>query len=475
MERILIVIGLTIAILPLVVAIVGAQGGTWVSGIAVQNLSATNDATVTITFYNQDGTVAHSFSTVISAGGQKTWYLPAHVPGLPDSFIGSAVVSSDQPVAALVNTQVPTTGTGTKNNPNRVGASTGVINPGPKAYLPHVMKNAWDRWNAYIAVQNAGASATTVTVHYYDATGAEVDTDTQTIQAYASYIFRLEDDTELSDGFYGSAVVDGGGQNIAVICNFYNKSTDHATAQFHSYNGLSSGGTKLYAPAMKRNYYNYNSGYKVQNIGTAPTRIKATWYFAGNTYVKTSGPIAPGQAWGFYLPAVPELDPIDALPVGQRTGSAIFESLDGQPIIAIVNEDNRVDPSGRGATYNAFVDGEQTTTVFFPKMDAEYYGYSGGIQIQNVGTAPANLTIKYSGKTPFTVTGLAPGASWSQFAPNAPGMMPGHSNDSYTGSVTVESTQPIFGVANISFRYDVDTRYGMNYGDSFTYYNGLNQ
>jgi hypothetical protein len=472
MGRILIVVGLIIAILPIVVAIVGAQAGTWVSGITVQNLSATDDANITITFYNQDGSVAHTLSDTISAGGQKTWYLPSHVPGLPDGFIGSAVVSSDQPVAAIVNTQVPTVGTGTEDNPNRVGTSTGVLNPGPKVYLTQIMKDYYG-WNSYFAVQNAGASATTVTVHYYDATGAEVDTDTQTIQAYASYIFRQPDNPDLPSGFVGSAVIEGGGQNIAVICNFYNVCTDHTTAQFHSYNGFTSGSTKLYVPRVVKDYYNYQSGLKVQNISeTASTRVKVTYYFGGNTYEQTSPSIGPGQAWGPYLgdeTQVPMLAGVSG------SGSAIIESLDGAPIVATVNEDNRIDPPGRGVTYNAFLDGEQTNSVFFPQVTAEYYGYSSGIQIQNVGTASADLTVTYSGQAPFTVTGIAPGASWSQFAPNAPGMTPGAGNDNYNGSVTVTSTQPIVGIANLSFRYDVDPRYGMNYGDSFTTYNGINQ
>ena len=156
------------------------------------------------------------------------------------------------------------------------------------------------------------------------------------------------------------------------------------------------------------------------------------------------------------------------------SGSAVIESTGGVSIVATINEDNRVDPAGRGVTYNAFLDGEQTIAVSFPQVTAEYYGYSSGIQIQNVGTASADLTVTYSGQAPFAYTGLAPGASWSQFAPNAPGMTAGPGNDDYNGSVTVTSTQAIVGIANLSFRQDVDGRYGMNYGDSFAAYNGIN-
>lgn len=469
-----IVVALAVAALLLMAASLGAQGGTWVSGVTVQNLSATSVANITITFYNQDGSEAHTLpTTTISAGGQKTWYLPTQVPGLADGFIGSAVVSSDQPIAAIVNTQVPTTGTGTTDNPNRVGTSTGVLDTkvGPKAYVTQIMKDYYG-WNSYLAVQNAGASNTTVTVHYYDDTGTEVDTDTHAISANGSYVFR-QPDTALPSNFVGSAVIDGGGQNIAVVCNFYNTATDHTTAQFHSYNGFTSGATKLYVPRLVKDYYDYQSGLKVQNISeTSSTTITVTYHFGGSTYVQTSSTIGPGQAWGPYLGSegqVPELAGVSG------SGSAVIESTGGVHIVATINEDNRVDPPGRGITYNAFLDGEQTSTVSFPQVTAEYYGYSSGVQIQNVGTASADLTVTYSGQAPFAYTGLAPGESWSQFAPNAPGMTAGHGNDDYNGSVTVTSTQAIVGIANLSFRQDVDARYGMNYGDSFAAYNGINQ
>ncbi len=468
--KMFLVIALAVAALLLTAASLGAQGGTWVSGVTVQNLSATSVANITITFYKQDGSVAHSLTDTISAGGQKTWYLP-DVPSLADGFIGSAVVSSDQPVAAIVNTQVPTTGTGTMENPNRVGTSTGVLDTkvGPKAYVTQIM-NAYYGWNSYLAVQNAGASNTTVTVHYYDDTGTEVDTETHLIPANASYVFRQELNGDLPSNFVGSAVIDGGGQDIAVVCNFYSAGTDHTTAQFHSYNGFTSGATKLYAPRVVKDYYNYQSGLKVQNISeTSSTTITVTYHFGGSTYVQTSPTIGPGQAWGPYLGSegqVPELAGVSG------SGSAVIES--GGAIVATINEDNRVDPAGRGVTYNAFLDGEQTSTVSFPQVTAEYYGYSSGVQIQNVGTASADLTVTYSGQAPFAVMGIAPGESWSQFAPNATGMTPGHGNDDYNGSVTVTSAQDIVGIANLSFRQDVDDRWGMNYGDSFAAYNGIN-
>jgi hypothetical protein len=76
-----------------------AQGITYNTGFQVQNLG-TGTATITITYYNQDGTIAATQSDSIPAGGSKTYF--GSIP-VSDGFNGSVVISSDQPVAAIAN------------------------------------------------------------------------------------------------------------------------------------------------------------------------------------------------------------------------------------------------------------------------------------------------------------------------------------------------------------------------------------
>jgi len=45
----------------------------------------------------------------------------------------------------------------------------------------------------------------------------------------------------------------------------------------------------------------------------------------------------------------------------------------------------------------------------------------------------------------------------------------------FNGSMVVTANQPIVGIANMSSRTDVDTRFPTNYGDSFLQYNGVNK
>lgn len=455
--------------------------GTWVSGVTVANLS-NEQASILITFYKQDGSVALSFDGgTIPANGAKTWYLPSHVSGLGSGFIGSAVVSSDKQIAAIVNTQLPS-----GSNPARVGTSVGVNNPAETVYATQIMKNYYG-WNSYCAVQNTGASAYTVSAYYYDQNGNQVGSArTQSIPANASYIFDQSTDSGLPNGFTGSAKFVGDSSHLlAVVCNFYNAGSGSQNAQFHSYNGMGVGGTTLYVPRVVKDYYNYQSGLKIQNIGTEALTVTITFNFNGTNYTLTSPSISPGRSWGPYMGDPSQLAGATPSLAGvSGSGSAVISVNDpnaNKRIIATVNEDNRVNPAGRGVTYEAGLLSEASNVIVFPQITSEYYGYSSGWQVMKVESGNASCTASYSASgaisaftESFTLTDTNP--SFSRFAPNAPGMLAGIANDNYNGAVTINCTgAKVIGIANLSYRYDYDNRYGNVTGDSFTTARGINK
>jgi hypothetical protein len=475
----------TVAIVVLVAAVLAAMipgvfafpSGTWVSGVTVANLDDQDSAAIAITFYNQNGSIALDFDGgTIDPSGAKTWYLPSHVPGLPDGFIGSAVVSSDRQVAAIVNTQLPS-----GSNPARVGTSVGVGEPAQTIYATQVMKNYYG-WNSYCAVQNAGADAYSVDAYYYDSAGNQVDTDSQLIEAYASFLFDQSTDAELPSGVFSAKFVGDASHPLAVICNFYNTGAGASTSQFHSYNGIAEGGQTLYIPRVVKDYYSYQSGLKVQNVGTEALDVTVTYNFGGGNYTQVSPSIGPGQAWGPYMGDPAQLPP--SMGGVSGSGSAVVQVNSpnaNKAIIATVNEDNRVNPAGRGVTYEAALGTEASGTLIFPQVTSEYYGYSSGIQVAKVqaGTSTCQACYSASGPVaafcdPFSLTDANP--SWSQFAPDASGMLAGNANDNYNGAVTVSCTgAEVIGIANLSFRYDRDPRYGNILGDSFTTARGINK
>ncbi len=457
---------------------VNAQAGTWVTGIMIQNQSTDQPAHITVTFYWAEGTplagqVAHTFEDTIPANGSVSYYVPtsAKTAGLPSDFVGSAVVSSDQPVVANLNTQVPSGSGAAPTDPNRVGTASGVLEPSTTLYFTQVMKEYWG-WNSYVAVQNTSANTANVTIKYYNQSdGSEVVAaqQTVTIHPYSTKVFRQSENAGLPASFSGSAVVTGD-QPLAGVANFFNDGTTAAKAAFNSYNAFSGGATKLYVPRLVRNYYDYQGGLTIQNVGTAATNVTITYYFGGNTYTQTINNIQPNACKILYMPNVTELGTVAG------SGSAIIVSS-GQPIVATVNEDNRTGAAlpgheGRSVTYNAIPDGKQTTAVLFPQVTSKFYGYCSGVQIQNVGAAPANVTATFSmpGHTDIVVTAVVqPNASKDWFAPNVV------TYPDFNGSVVITSDQPIVGIANTSVRTDIDTRYPANYGDSYLMYNGVNK
>ena len=473
-----IVLALVLALAPAA----SAQGplGTWVSGIACQNLDNANAALITLHFYPEgSGTAALDYDDTIPAGASKNYYTPSSPPGLPATFLGSVMVESSTPLACNVNTQ--TTGTGTSTSPYRIGTSAGFADSetGLKMYAPQVMKLLGGAWSSYIAVQNATAAEITVNLSYRDRFGAAVPAadESDTIPGYSNHVFYQADNAGLANGFIGAATIVATG-NIAVVTNFYNAGTDNTNAQLHSYNGFSSGSDTLLVPRFVRKFYGYNGGMSIQNIGAAPTTVSIDFTFAGNTYTYDSPAIQPGAALALYSKDMPELAPVDGLPIGQRFGSAVITSS-GEDIIAIINEDNRglagdnngsavpAERVGQGNTYNAILDGAQTVTIFFPQIVARASNiFSGGFQVANTtGTSsPCTATFNAQAGLDFDFT-LGAFGSASIYAENVPGIV-----TPYNGSVTVVCSQAIVGISNLAAFPGSG-----KLGDSLSGGNGLNR
>jgi hypothetical protein len=463
------------------VPVVSAQGpaGDWVSGIACQNLDETNDASIQLIFYPEDsGTAALEYNDTIPAGGSKNYYTPTSPPGVPEGFLGSVVIQSSTPLACNVNTQ--TTGTGTADNFFRIGTSAGFSDTeaGTTMYAPQVMKNL-SGWSSYISVQNTTDAEVAVTVTYKNAAGADVPaaTETESIPGYSNHVFYQDENAGLTAPFIGAATVSAD-TPLAVTVNFYNSGSSSGTAQLHSYNGFSGGSGTLLIPRVVRRFYGYNGGLSIQNIGSVATSVTIEFSYAGNTYTHVSGDIAPGAALPIYAPNVAELAAVDSLPINQRFGSATITANEtGALIVAIVNEDNRGDPAdndgnavpieriGQGSTYNAILDGSQTTNMFFAQIVNNAGGiYSGGFQIANTTGGAGSCTATYTDGTSQAIA-LGAFGSASVYAPNVPGL-----TDGYNSSLSVSCDVDIVGISNLAAKPGTGI-----VGDSFTQGNGLNQ
>lgn len=480
--RLVSVIGILVLLFSLVpAASAGAPAGNWVSGITCQNLSTDTPANLTLYFYQtENGALALTYPDPVPVppNGSRLYYTPSTPPGVPEGFLGSVVVASNTPMACNVNTQ--TTGTGTTSDPYRIATSSGFADTqtSPKMFVPQVMKNLAGTWSSYIAVQNTTTAPAQVTVTYKDRNGNNVPAATETflIPSQSNKVFYQSDNANLPNGFLGAATVaaNDNTSGLAVTVNFYNSGASSGTAQFHSYNGFGAGANRLLVPRFVRNYYGYNGGLTVQNVGTSATTVQIKFNFFGNTYTYNSPTINPGAALALYATDIAALNPVDSLPVQQHYGNAVIKAATGGSIVAIVNEDNRggagipAERIGQGSTFNAIPDGSQTGTVFFAQIPSKAGGvFSGGFQFSNTTATAATCQIKYNADTDANETGVPlPGnGTISRYAPNVPNL-----NYGYNASVTVICTQPIVGIANLA----AEPGSG-KYGDSLTTSNGLNR
>ena len=465
------------------VSLVGSYG----SAIFCTNLG---DAATTffqlVFYYSDSSTIALSYNDTdpIPAGYTRSYFTPSSPAGVPSPFFGSAVVSSDQPIACNVNTQNTGTGVGSSTNPARDSTYEGVDSSQASTTLfaPQVEKVFYG-WNSYIVVQNTETYPITVDISYKDrfATAYPLADESVSIPAQSNHIFYQENNANLPSMFLGGAKITSSGKMAAMV-SFYNSGVDSSTSQFLSYTAFPSGSNKLFVPRFVRNFYGFQGGLTIQNIGETDTSATITFTYAGNSYSYNTGTIIPGATYAVYAPNVPVLVPVDSLPVSQRTGSAIIQADPGGLIVGVINEDNRGVCSsgvavcgaiqanwvGLGATYEAVSDGAQTNTVWFLQVPRHVGSadYSGGYAFANTTNNATTCDITFPTVPAANQSGveLAAYGSISIFAPNIPNL-----TDGFNASVKVTCGQPILGISNFSARNP------SHLGDSFGYAIGLSR
>ena len=79
----------------------GIPGTGWWSGEQVQNVGSAS-ANIVVTAYDSATANTYSSSQTVVSGAAFT-FIPTNFAGMPSGFVGSAVVSSNQPIKAIVN------------------------------------------------------------------------------------------------------------------------------------------------------------------------------------------------------------------------------------------------------------------------------------------------------------------------------------------------------------------------------------
>lgn len=457
----------------------------WYTSYMIQNLDTANPASVMVAYYDPNGNhiTGADKSLTIPAGGQVTVVQYTDDPSLSGRY--SAVVSSDRPVAVIVNQQTAPPGRSYMASTPPFASYTGFESGSSQVTLPEIMYN-WFGYYTEFFVQNTGNGPANVQVTYYPGlAGASGVTETATIAQYASHQFSQKNKTSLgapsgpyAGRFIGSALVSSD-QPIVVVVNEHNENA----RKLFTYNGFSSGATTLVCPSILRGHYGWYTSLSIANPSLSQQATVTITYYAdtqyslpeslrGTTVVRTYT-IDPGKALTRYdgTGAHPTTDPAltDLNAFTRFFGTVRIES--NIPVVAKVNQEN---DGGNAEAYNCIDASTASKKVVVPLIQADFYNFYTSLTIQNMSASSGVLTITYTSDGTYSnptntsirvVRNIGPNGQYNSWEGGISTTGDVHNSgvfSRFNGSAVIESSVPIVAIVNEERKGS-----GADYGYSF--------
>jgi len=362
----------------LVVPAVLAQGPAY-SSIQVLNLG-TSDATITIYYYNQDGSEdAVNPVTDTVAVGESNTYFPVHAG---DGFNGSVVIESTEPIAVISNIIYVST-------PQIQSSWVGFDAGASELFFPLIMKG--NNFNdTTFNIQNTTGDSVDITIEFIPEPGSTypaVPDVTDTIPAWSAHTFDQRTMTEFSGVtmWVGSAkvTVDGAGA-IAGVAQQIDSARNTGTA----YNAFLGGVPEVQMPLVMKENNNMFTSVNCTNMGPGDTDITVT-------YVPEAGYAAlPPET----KTAVVESGTAVFIQYGapKWVGAATVTNSAGNPLACIGNQANLV--SYYASAYEGFDADVATDAVVAPLVQFQTQAGGNlytGINIKNLGGTDTTATVDF--------------------------------------------------------------------------------
>jgi hypothetical protein len=434
----------------------GIPGTGWWTGEQVQNVG-TATANIVVTAYDKNGALTYT-SSQTAAVGATVGLIPSNFAGMPAGFVGSAVVSSDQPIKAVVNVSNVPSGVYGVAGGKAQALYQGTESADTVLYFPMVKHNRFGKSTAFY-VQNAGTATASVTAVFKMDTGG---TYTKTVLAVDPNKMVLINPIDASVPSTGGT---GGRDNIGSLSVSSAQPLAGTVLEYTQAEAVATvlGGTrgftaadfntKAYAPIIKNARFGRFTGIQVQNASANPINVTITYVgaagaCAGNTYTDSATGIAAGASKTFNQTAGQTSLPANCTAAATISATGNF--------IATVNENNVSGSPVAAITYSAIPDGAKTAKVSVPQFKDRRFGATTGLQIQNVGAVTANIVSTFScrGGATFTAvsvsrTAVAGGSiQWYQPASSPALFASPFSSQNVVCGVTITSDQPIVAIAN---------------------------
>ena len=390
----------------------GAYGG-YVTAATIQN-TGTASANIQVGYFDQNGApvgLGDSITLPLNASWTVRQDNGNSFPstGGDAAQAGSAIVYSDQPVAAFVNEFAPGN-VGDATSYTGVQVASGV---GPTLYAPTIVNNAYGGYTTGIGLLNEGTSPTNVIISYRDGSGAVIKTQTVTALAAHAYKALYSGDTTLAlpSGFAGTAtIISSPAQPLGAVVN-----ETGPGGQFSSYDAVPGGTTTLNVPVALNNAFGgYYTGMGIQNTSASAGTVSVTYYDTSGTATAKTFNIGANGSLGVYQGST-----TDGPAVGAYT--AVIQST--LALAAIVNEVAPSNTSAKQATsYNTFSSG--AAILHLPLVEsAGSDTWNTGLGIMNTSSSGTTVLVNYYDAVTGTVIGttqvqtLAPRAFWGLYQP----------------------------------------------------------
>jgi hypothetical protein len=438
----------------------GIPGSGWWSGEQVQNVGTTT-ATISITAYDSASVSTYVTSTQVTSGSAFT-FVPSSFASMPSGFVGSAIVSSDQPIKAIVNVTNQQSGSLGVAGGKAAAQYQGTESPATALYFPLAKNNRFAKTTAFY-IQNAGSAAATATAVFKMDNGGVYTFTTPSIGPGQMVLVSPSDAGVPSSPSDSSRVNIGSmsitsAQPLAGTVMEYTVGETVATV-LKGTRGFTSSDfdDKAYAPVVKRNRFNRFTGIQIQNVGGSAIDVTISYVGTSSSCLNQTAQdsatgIAPGTSRTFVQSTGNTNFPDNC------TGSATITATGN--FVAIVNEDTVVG-STAGITYSTISDNKKTAKLSAPLFKDQRFGFSSGLQIQNVGSAQATNVVatfscRVNATTTFTAISLpqtipAGGATLFYKPSTTPTRFTGGNPFSQAGvncAVTVTGDQPLVAIVN---------------------------
>jgi hypothetical protein len=391
MKKLLVVFGVAalMAVIPLVV-LAQTSPDPQSSHVLIQNLAG-DEATVVVNAYDSGTEALEATDTFTIAGyGAATVHSTSgtNAPGhryldLSSGFVGSMVVSSDNPVVA-VNVNAGMSGSSFTNHSAYEGISPEYADGEVFAPSVHWRNDQW----SLVGIQNTGSVATTAVYTYYLQDGTEIDSGSATIQPGRSLIRNVYDDIDIGtepDGVGAMKVSADQDLAVSVIETLYKRT--------EAYIGFPStyGDTTIYLPSMHHNFGGQWSHTLLQNMDeTDAASVVLTYYQQTGAVADVFVSSVPAKgSLTFHTNGVASSDGTDYEPTHLGdVGSAVITS--DQPMVAAVVETLGSGASIQPYAYNGFRSDAGGTTLLFSSVHMNPGGQYSHLLVQNLDTSHTN-------------------------------------------------------------------------------------